>query len=295
MRSSKLLMLAAGLVLIGSVNPTMAQPRDRDGMDRPPIRQGMDRNPAEHLRQRLAAVEAERDQLTNAIARLDAGEPWEEVRGEMSEPRQGQGDADRRNRQGSREGPRDRGQSRLADAQAIELFNEVDPESAQRLAEMRKRNPRFADRLFHTVGPRLEDLHRLRETNPALYEIEAEQFRIERQIMHTARSLHQALAGDEGDADDASVDQTRTALRELISRQVDLQIETQRLQLGSAQVRLEDLRESIDQRVENRDSTIDERVERIMDRAVRGGVNRRQHGGGDGPPRRRGPRSPDQP
>ncbi len=291
MRSSTLLMLAAGLVLIGSVNPAMAQPRDRDGMDRPPMRQGMDRNPAERLRQRLAAVEAERDQLTNAIARLDAGDPWEEVRGEMSEPRQGQGDANRRNGQG----PRERGPSKLTDTQALELFKEVDPESAQRLEELRKRNPRFADRLFHMVGPRLEDLQRLRESNPALYEIEAEQFRIERQIMHTARSLHQTIAGVEGGADDASVDETRTALRGLISRQVDLQIETQRLQLGSAQDRLEDLRESIDQRVENRDSTIDDRVERIMDRAVRGGVNRRQHGGGDGPPRRRGPRTPDQP
>lgn len=273
--------------------PAMAAPGDRNDKDN----MG---DPAERLRHRLADLDAERTRLESALNRLDAGEPWDEVRAEVLEPN-GPGLVDRPERPDGQGEPRQRGKfaGRLDDSRLLELLAKVDPEAAERFTQMRDRNPGLARRLLQNSAPKLQQLAMLEKSDPALYEVQAEEFRLERQIMHTAMSLHTAIAGDEAPGpDNASIDETRTQLRELVGRQVDLQIRGQRIKLASAKGRLDELGESIEARAGTRESVIDERVDRIMERAVRSGVNRRNLGdrtgrdvrngregrGGDGPP-----------
>ena len=271
-------------------------------------------DPAERLRSRLEAIDAERARLALALSRLDAGEPWDRVRAEVLEQgglfgqgdrfgqgerfgpgeRLGQGEPGEPREAGGPDdgGPRPRGQfaNRMDEAQLLELLTRVDPDAAERFTQMRELNPRMARRLLQSSAPRLQKLAMLEESDPALYEVEAEDFRLERQIMHTAMTLHAAIAGDATpDPATPSIDETRQRLRELVGRQVDLQIQGQRIKLASAKDRLERLGESIEARAGSRDSVIDDRVNRIMERAVRSGVNRRQRPDGEGGPPRRGP------
>jgi hypothetical protein len=237
-------------------------------------------DPAERLRRRLADLDAERTRLEVALNRLEAGEPWDEVRADLLEPN-GPGIENRPERQEGQGAPRPRGQtaSRLDEPRLLEMLTRVDPEAAERFAQMRDRNPRLARRLLQNSAPKLQQLAMLEEADPALYEVQAEEFRLERQIMHTAMSLHAAIAGVEAPGpDNASIDQTRQRLRELVGRQVDLQIQGQRIKLASAKERLDELGASIETRVGTRESVIDDRVDRIMERAVRSGVNRRHLG-----------------
>jgi len=304
-----LTLAATGAMALALFAPTAAAQPDRDRTQRESdVANAPNRDEAiGHLRQRLERMDAERARLSEAINRLDSGESWEAVSADLpgrggrvtDGPRQRGRDGDRR--QDASPGPgqaRDRGgnQGKPDNARLREMLREVDPEMSAQLEQLSQRNPKMARRLLLNAGPRLLKLARLRESNPALFDIEAENFRIEHRIMQTARALHGAIAGPGANNEpDISIDGTRERLRGLVARQVDLQIQGQRLQLESAQGKIERLRASIDERIESRDAVINERVERIMDRAVRGGVNTRQRGSGEGRPGQRQRHRPDRP
>lgn len=303
------------LLLAGAcfASSALAQPepgmRPQAPMDGAAAQRDMD--PAQRLRHRLTMLEAERERIEAVLHRLDAGESWEDVREDLQgadavfeggrpggpsgpdEMIEGPDDFGGPGGPGRKQGPRGedeigngprqpgRFQGMPDEATLHQQLREADPEGADRFEQLRQTNPIVARRLLMASAPRLQELAHLKQDNPALYEVEAEDFRIERRIMQTARSLHLAVAGD-GPADqDVTIDETRAALRELVARQVDLQLDSQRIKLESAQERLQKLGESIDQRAATRESIIDERVERIMERAVRAGADQRNRPGLD--------------
>ena len=291
MRSSRIILMTlipALAVITAPLPVSIAQPQRGLAQTRPGVAPAQTTGaPAERLRKRLKTIDAERAKLQDAINRLDAGEPWEAVRADLVESGR-PGRPGRRGGDREMDAPRDRGdrsRPRMDEDRIIELLGQVDPEAVDHFEQLRRRNPRMAGRLLQSKGPRLAKIVRLKESQPDLFEIEAEQFRIEERIMRTARAMHETVAGV-GEAEaGVSIDETRRLLRELIARQVDLQIDGQRIQLESAKVRIDRLSAAIDERIASRDSIIEDRVERIMNRAVRGGVNRRlqQDGGGDRP------------
>jgi len=247
-----------------------------------------DQRPEEFIRHRIETLDAERERLSGALQRLEAGEDWEAVRGDAFADARREGGFDRKDWR-SRRG---RMNENFDEAATLESLSIVDPEAAGRYDALREENPRVARRLLQSSAPRLHKLEQLREKDPDLYEVEAEQFRIDRQIMHLAWSMHAAISGNtDDDAEAPALDDVKAELHTLISRQVDLQIEAQQLQLESAQGRIESLSDRIDERVASRDAVIADRVDRIMERAVRSGAERRQRG--DRPPRHDRPRPSD--
>jgi len=236
-----------------------------DAPDRPAIGdRPRDGALAERLRNRIEDLDEERAELRDAIERLEAGEDERAVREELMSDR-----GKSLNHRGDRRWVAD-------DDRLLELLGEIDPGAINGFEELRERNPRFAHRLLHAAGPRLLKIDRLRDDDPDLYRIEAEQFRIDRLIMQTARSLHGAVAGDADTEEPASIDEAREQLRELVGRKVDLEIEARRLRLVAAEEKLQQLRESIEERDRSRENAVNERVDRILERAVRTGVDRRQ-------------------
>lgn len=274
-----LLALLGATALSGTAQPDRAPDRALDSALAPAPNQ----DPAEFLSRRIDSLDAERARLNEALTRLESGDDWDDIRRDAFREARRTG-ADRRSRPARRD--------RIFDeAATLESLTTVDPEAAERFASLRKKNPRVAMRLLRSSAPKLHKLEQLREKDPVRYEIEAEQFRIDRQIMHLAWSMHAAIAGN-AEADAQPLDNVRAELRELVSQQVDLQIEAQKLQLDSARDRIGHLSDKIAERVASRDAVITDRVDRIMERAVRSGADRRQRG--DGPRQHDSPQHPEQ-
>ncbi len=280
------------LTFIGAAAPiAIAQPESApDPISAP----APDQDPAEFLRHRIESLDAERARLHEALTKLEEGKDWSEVRGDLFRDGRSPGGLDRDDRKsrGDWRSRRGRMDQNFDEEATLESLATVDPEAAERFTTLREENPRVARRLLQSSAPRLHKLEQLRESNPDLYDIEAEQFRIDRQIMHLAWSMHAAVSGN-AEADASPLDNVRAELHELVSRQVDLQIEAQKLQLESAKDRIEHLNDKINERIASRDAVIDDRVDRILERAVRSGADRRQRGG-DSDRRRERPQRPEQ-
>jgi len=251
----------------------------------------------ERLRDRLEQVEGEAAALREAVRRLDAGEPWEDVRatlpwregapGGFERLRERPGDgADEGPMRGARERWREGRRERFEpltpeeSAELVALLREVDPEGAARFEAFEGERPAMAPRLLRMIEPRLREIERLRETDPGRSEALAEQFRVESAIMHTARTLHETVAGGAG----GDLDAARERLRALVSRQVDLQLELRALDLERGADRLEKARLAVAEERAKRDEMIAERVDRILERAIRGGLDRLDRPEGMGRP-----------
>lgn len=108
---------------------------------------------------------------------------------------------------------------------------------------------------------RIRELLELRDQDPELAEVRAEEFRTSIELHLAARELHAAYSTDEGV--EPALDRVRDAMADVF----DAKVAAQRLEITRLGERIIDLQREVNERVENRESLIQEQAERLKKKA----------------------------
>lgn len=285
--------LAGAIVIgLGSIfgSPAIAQ---QEGLSDPPARQPERQDDAprfeinpERLRARLSSLLEEMQgataRLESAIETLDNGGSAQDaietlggsqrVRrladfwGQWARPAP---QADQGEQHGRRpgieppEGERpfvDRGPEPFAEVTAEDVRAFLDshaPEFAARIEELAKQDPRRAEMFRNRLRPRVGEILMALRRDPEFGELLAQEFRVNMDLLDAGRRYARLVAADHPDAE-----QAREALRALAGEQVDLRLKRREHEIHLLTAQLEELQADVDQQRANRDTYIDEIVER---------------------------------
>ena len=237
------------------------------------------------LEEALAESEALSERLRNAIDRLEAGDPPEEVMADalpraMGFLRQMQDpNAERQGRPGNRldiPGPDGETQPDAADRRP----RPMSPEQIAALADrIEPRFPWLAENLRRGEGQgpggrmstflaaRANELLELEARDPDLAALKFEETRIRIEGAGLVRQFRQAKAS--GDAD--QLEQANANIRDMIGRQFDNRVRQQELELERLARRITAIEESLEDRADRRSDFIDEKAAEFIDRLERDG------------------------
>lgn len=256
-------------------------PAPRSG-EAAPAREALGRDAAKALLQRrLEEMDAVREELTNAIARLDKGERPGDVLRDLPAPggRRGERRGELRERLLERmdqdgpdwrgpgpDGPPGEGPPRdrlpkLDREELLELLRTELPEVAASMDELRRIEPRAADRLVDRLLPRLRQTASEKRRDEELYRLRIRELRSMFALMRAARASR--LAANAKAGDDAAQTKVDAALRTAAENAFDDRLAVQRREADLLERRVRDLREDIAQREADKQQLIDEGLERI--------------------------------
>lgn len=148
-------------------------------------------------------------------------------------------------------------------SEVVAVMKEYDPDVAMRLEEVRKANP---ERVRQMIAPHLPGLMRLiwlRRSNPELYQLRIQDFRINRESETLGRQLR-----DVG-ADPAKTDPLRTQLRAKLIDQFELRQKIRERELEQLEKRIAELRGEIRSRKAARDALIGQRIDQLTGKSVK--------------------------
>lgn len=222
------------------------------------------------LERRLEQVRRDEERLTQALEKLEAGEPLEEVRGAAEGPRDGPRGRPGPGRRGAG-GPRPDGppppggpppQGRVDPHAIMEFIRAHTPELAARLDELRRRDPQAADRLMERLQGRVREV--LSERDPALREARTAEFRHMPRMFEVSRRFTQAIRRGAPEAEAAAA---RTALRSAIGEQFDLRLKRHQAEISVLEERVTRIRREVEDYTTRREQVIDAALERAEKRA----------------------------
>jgi hypothetical protein len=154
---------------------------------------------------------------------------------------------------------------------AQEVLKEALPDLHERLQRVREADGQMYDRVLLRNAPRLRELRELRETDPEMFQVKAEELRTGVQIMFAFRERQIAvrLADDTPNVGERR-EKERKSLEDAIGRNFDQRIKVQELEAQRLTERVESVRADIERRKSERDTAIKE----IADRMDREGLKR---------------------
>lgn len=160
----------------------------------------------------------------------------------------------------SRRGRRTMSESELDEALA--LLERVKPELADQLASLRAEDARRAGRLVQQRFPRVRYLLRLKEADPALYELRVDELALTYQGRSLAGEYLEARAADDNELAEA----VRDELSVLLAEQFEVRQQIRRRKLEKLERRIAELREQIEARSTERDTLIGQRLDELLER-----------------------------
>jgi len=287
--------LALALIISACAAPLAASPQgqpeaaaDRRGERAPREAQPRDGQPREaataRLQRRLEDAERQRARLADAIKRIDAGEPADEVMRELDAARLGPDDrgprpwrdgmgldqrAPERPDRADRPGPPGAGRPTEGqagpDAEEVRAFIQQSfPELWRRFEELRRGSPEIAERHFGRFLPKVREAMELRESDPEMFEMRVEEIRGGIDAMVCVREYREALSLPEGDtARSERLAKAQGDLRRVLGEQFDLRLKLQEHELRMLSARMDSLRKEIEQKRGERDSAVNDMLERI--------------------------------
>jgi hypothetical protein len=208
--------------------------------------------------------------LAGSAPALASDPPKDEGNPPASAPPNNQGPHERkgppRERDPDRErGPRGEGPKQpLSPTQVADMLATlrlVHPELADRLENLNQTDPdRVAQMLQHRFA-RLRELIRLREQDPELFKLRVQDFKMARQ---TFDLLRQFLDARRDRAPQATLDQLRSNIRELVAQHFAVRQQARAHELAVLEKRIQDMRRDLDQRAADHDNIIDSRVNDLL-------------------------------
>ncbi|QDU72523.1 hypothetical protein [Mucisphaera calidilacus] len=153
---------------------------------------------------------------------------------------------------------------------AMEIVGELDPDAVQRMRYMAERNPHMLLEIMRRRFPRLEALMELRETNPELFQLRIQDFKLNARTMMQAKRIREL---EENLADPAEIERQETDLREAIAEHFEVRQKIREIELKDLETEIERLtrqvtrlREEIDSRTTDPEGIIDGRLNDLLDR-----------------------------
>jgi hypothetical protein len=262
------LMLASALLLAG---PAIAQGRpDEPRPPRPADRAPEDpQEAARLLERRIEDTQKRQDRMRDALRKIREGVParealkdidlrpdnWPDSRFDRHPPGKNDGRSfSERERERHRQPttPEQR-------AHAKAFLRAHLPSIADRFDAVEKSDPQAVEGGYSRLVPRVADAEALIERDPELFRLKLAEIEGTIHIVEAIRAFREADAAK----DPARITQTRAALREALSRQMDTRIELQVREVNALAKQLEDLKTDLEQRRTNRESNLDAAIERI--------------------------------
>jgi len=246
--------------------------RPADRMARPAVTQ--------FIRKRLAEMKERQAAFETALKRIEAGEDPAKVRDELEPRRNGRRDAgpprDGPDADGDPEFSRPIGERPGMDRpppkggmdkpvpitpeereRALQFLREHMPKVGARVTELAKESPELVDRMLGHWIPKINELRSIRHDSE-LFELKVREMEGGQKIMWAVRAYRDAVSKKTAD-----IDSRKAELREAFSNQYDTQLEIQKRDADRLAKRIESLREEIQKRQTDRESTIDRQIEDV--------------------------------
>ena len=148
----------------------------------------------------------------------------------------------------------------------LEVALEIDPELAERLRELSHESPEEFERTVRRQARRLIGLAELKSSDPELYDVKLQEFRIDEEVRHTAGSLRASI--DESGIDSPVSAGLQQKLRGLLEVRVALSIRSRGAAIQRLETHLESMREKLEEEAANFETTVEVRLQAIMDRLM---------------------------
>jgi hypothetical protein len=139
----------------------------------------------------------------------------------------------------------------------LAFLQDHDPERAEKLKQLRERDPQSFLRLIREVGDQIRHTERLRETDPAEHERMTKMLSMEREIQQIAEKSRQAESAD----DRAKL---KERLKERLSALFDLRESGREREVVELEKRLAELKKILKERRERKAEIVERRIGQLM-------------------------------
>ncbi len=157
-----------------------------------------------------------------------------------------------------------RGPDKPMDAQqlleAMEVLKKIDPEKAEKLQQALDKNPDRVGQVINENFPHLGRFMSWRKYDPEGFDLRVEDMALSRQTHECAKRLREAL--DKGDDEIAAIEEVQ--LRELVTEHFDIRQQIREHDLVKLKEKIAELLEQLEDRLNKRESIIDERIEELI-------------------------------
>ncbi len=145
----------------------------------------------------------------------------------------------------------------------LELLRELHPDLAERLEQLKDRNPQRVGAMIREHFPRLGEMLELRRRDPELFELRVKDIRANRKTLELAERYRQARrAGDQ-----AQSQSLRDELQAAIREHFEVRQAQRERELAMLEERLEELRQRIKERTAQREELIQKRISELSEKA----------------------------
>lgn len=164
---------------------------------------------------------------------------------------------------GNPEGPGPRGGSGPMTPEQVEktmdFMKAHMPGMHDRIAALREADPIAFERLINRMGPRVREAADIKERDPKLFDLRAEELKAGFRVLESVRNYRDALKAEKSDKPEASpkVESARKELREALDAQYETRLAVQGHEIDGVSKRLDKLRGDLDKSKEKRAANID--------------------------------------
>jgi hypothetical protein len=149
--------------------------------------------------------------------------------------------------------------------QLMDFLEEHFPKRYRLLSRLQERNPRAFERHISELAPRVLELLLRTKEDPELGELLIEQQRLEDDL----RDLVREYRSMDEEAEDAR-EGLRGKIEEIVARLVDIGLERREHEIAALERRLQRQRDMLQEDLDNRQQTVDERVTEVLERGPGG-------------------------
>ena len=143
--------------------------------------------------------------------------------------------------------------------QAIQVLQQIDPEAAAYVEQIREEAPLRVAWALERRFPQIVDFLSLKQRDPAMYELRIEDLRLAHESRRLARRIGMAKEAGKDDEAERLTDQ----LAETLEHHFDIRQQIRERELADLEARVERLREQLEQRADNRDDLIEQRLQQL--------------------------------
>lgn len=270
--------LALAIVVVLSSVPARAQsqpsePRPPAPKQEAPRDEAQDREAMKaRLERWLSETKQRQERIEAALKSLNQGASTDEVRQKMEPPMRGDrppngGGGGGRSREGGPAwgGPPPRGDQKdgrpgpdpqAEREQVLGFIKQHNPEMYERITKALKENPEAGERVFGRLVPQIREA--LYERDPATRELRIAQITNGWEIFAAARQFGEATRKG---ADAADLAARTTAVKALLGKQFDIQLQLHEREIATLEQRLADLKKEVSDSQSNREKYINDRIE----------------------------------
>lgn len=147
--------------------------------------------------------------------------------------------------------------------EAMHVLRQIDPHKADLLTRHMQENPQRVGRALREHFPMLGRFMAMKRHDPQMFSLRISDMSLNRQAHEKARQLQEAQqVGDE-----VLAEAERIALDQIIAEHFDVRQQIREHELAKLEQRIKGLRDQLQQRSDNRDALIDQRIEELAGEA----------------------------